>query len=797
MTKKSIIVILSIVIFCFKAGSVISQNNINSDNKFNKAITNDNSVSSDLSKIILVKINDYRIKHGLDSLFINSILTQAADNQAIYMSGNNEASLEQNGSLEKTSDRLVYYGGSVYGDEIVIKMPVTKGKEILTYNQLADDISFKLLTDKKSLTYFENPKYNFIGIGASLDEDMKKIYLSVVFGTYKSLNAGANRQNELNIPYTTKNYKLKAYDAKTCKLANNFKNIEELQKGLFVKDNKVYFKYDNVKKLKKILKKSKDGLAVDIIQKAQYPCIGDNIYDNNLVNKGILLKRVWAKKIFKKNLLENTKENKNKIEILLGNIPENIGTDYELNLLVIQDKCVCNNIFKTYLDEGNFKYTQKIDFVADTITFENQNYSPKAEKATLSFKIPFEKNKTEYEQKDIEPFFKSLKEPDFIVNNLAIIAYSSIEGIKENNLTLQQKRAESIVNAIKKRQKNAIVSKITATDNWEDFKRDVKTTEFEFLAKMTLEKAQDYIKEYQIKNRLETILKNHRYAQIDMEVTYDIEGTKKEQIYVVNRFNKAIEKNDLITALLIQKYIFNKILAGLYDTAAVYSQVIPENINTAGLLMNKLWLEMYFNKNNADYDYCSQIEKLHKLNKKNIYITFNYLYCRILNHEINDKIQTQIDSLYTSTFSKETVDLLNLEYQFMKLKATDTLPNSEILVNEILEKIKSIVNVDVSNSQNALKLCKIFIKHNDYDYAIKLIEPFIYVQNITEDLIYTYITLCSYVPYRIYSNKFLHATNVAYKMNPKKYCELFNGTKMSFQVFDNTQLKTNYCKYCK
>jgi hypothetical protein len=797
MCYNFIKILFFISLFFIENDYLFSQKNSLQINKFNKPVVNDSNLTPLISEILLSKLNDYHAKHNLDSLFLNPVLVKAAENQAKYMSLNNEASLEQKGKYPTTADRLIFYGGSSYGDEIVLKLQLKKEKDVPTYDQIADDIAFKLLTDKKYLAYTENPKYNFTGIGTAIDEGMKKIFISVIFGNYRSLNSYLVKNGEPNSLFSTDQFKLQPYDSKICKYSDNFKNIEELQKGLFVKNNKIYFRYDNVKKLRKIIKNPDDGLSVDIVQKSQYPCAGNNIYDNNLVNKGIMIKRLMEKKIFDKNLLSESKGNRNKIEILIGDFPENIGNNYELNLLIIQDKCVCKNIFKTYLDEGNFKYSQKIDFVADTITFGNQGYSPKAEKGKISFKIPFEKNKTEYDRKDIEPVFKSFNVPEFIVDQISIIAYSSIEGIEDVNLKLQQKRAESIVNAIKKRQKNALVSKISTADNWEDFKRDVKKTEFEFLAKMTLEKAQEYIKEYQIKNRLEPVLKDERYAQIDMDITYDIEGTRKEQQYVVDRFNKAIVNNDLITALLIQKFIFKKILAGLYDTSAVYGQVIPENSKTAGMLMNKLWLDMYFNNYNSDKDYCSDVNKLYQLNPKNLYITFNNLYCRILNHEINDNMQVKIDSLYSSTFSKETVDLLNLEYQFMKLRVTDTLPNSEILVKDILGKIKAIVNVDVTNSQNALKLCKIYIKHYDYDYAIKLIEPFIYSQNIPEDLIFTFITLCSYIPYRIWSNKFLHATDVAYKMNPAKYCDLFKGNKMSFQVFDNTEVKNKYCKYCK
>ena len=419
------------------------------------------------------------------------------------------------------------YGGSSDGDEVILRLPVKKDKDMMTYYQVAENIAFKFLTDKKYLAYFENPKYNFIGIGAALDDGMKKIYISAILGNYHTINAGAAGNEQQNL-YSTGQLKLKPYNPKSCKFIDNYRDIEELQKGLYVKDNKIYFRYDNLKKLKKIIKSSGDGLAVDIVQKSQYSCFGQNIYDNNLVNKGTMTKRVLEKKIFRNNLLKDNKSNKNKIGILLGDLPENIGKDYELNLLVIQDKCVCRNIFRTYLDESNFHYSQKIDYVADTLTFGEHEYSPKAEKNSISFIIPFEKNKTEYEQKDIEPVLKSLNEPDFIVDKISITAYSSIEGIEDINIRLQQKRAESIVDALKKRQKSAIVSKITTSDNWEDFKKDVKKTEFEFLSKMTLEKAQEYIREYQIKNRLEPVFKDERYARIDMDITYDIDKKRRE-----------------------------------------------------------------------------------------------------------------------------------------------------------------------------------------------------------------------------------------------------------------------------
>lgn len=799
MGLKYLIIILLIITFGCNPTLVFSQNNSNINKKYDKEIVNDSSFTYDIAKLLVAKFNDYRSKHGLDSLFINPLLRKAADYHARYMCFVDEVGLEEKAGYKATADRMLLFGGSKYADEIVIRVPVQKHNVIYTYNQIAEEIAFKLLSNKRYIPYFENLNYNYVGIGGSIDEDMKKLFVSVVFGNYKSFNAGANKRDKMTVPFSTKQYNIKPYDAKACRNSERYKNIYELQKGLFVKNNEIFFQNDNVRKLKRIIKNPNDGFAVDIVQKSQYFCDDVNIYDNNLVSKGILLKPVYSNKLLNKSILPKTRANRNKLLISLGKLPSNIGNDYELNLIVVQNQCACFNIFKTYLEDIKFDYNQKVEFVADTISFENQNYTPKYEKSIISFKIPFNKNITKYDQKEIEPLLKSLNEPDFVINSVTITAYSSIEGKQDVNKNLQDKRAESIANAIKKIQKNNIVSKINTAENWEDFKSDVENTEFEFLAKKSLEEAQEYIlKEYSnIKNKLEPILKNHRYALVDMEVTYNINNIKKEQQYVVCRFNSAVEKKDLTNALLIQKYIFKKVLAGIYDSTTVKNQIIPQNKKTAGLLMNKLWLQMYINKNDNDIDYYSDINKLHILNKKNHYIAFNNVYCMIQDRIIEDSIQTQIDSLYNSPFTKETVDLLNLEYQFMILRAVDTLPRSEQLEKKTLAKIKSIVNIEASDYESAYKLCKLFIEFNDYKYALKLIEPFVYTPGVFEDLIFTYISLCTLVPNRVYSSIFFHATKIAYKMNPKKYCKLINDGKMSFQVFDNPDVKQFYCKYCK
>ncbi len=757
-----------------------------------------------LEEIILEKVNKKRGEENYDFFVVNKILQNAAEDQATYMANKQEATLYQSGKKKTTGKRIAYYGGSTFGDEVVTKMSPKKGKYTLTYNTLADNIVFKLFKSKKSARVLMNPAYMLTGIAARLDEPKKKVYVSIVLGNYDSFNEGVSRREEMDLPYTTKKYGLKHRDKKICRKLRKYKNLYDLQQSLVVKDRKIYLDYPNMKKFKKIIKRdNKDGLAVDIVQRSQFDCTGPNIMDNSLVNRGIMLKRVWSKKLYKKNMYTG-KARKKRIKVLLGELPEGLDDDYELNLLIIKSKHVCRTIQPVPKVEGDVEYDRQLEWLADTVMGDSiKPYKVEPETKILTFKIPFEKAKYEYKPEDIEPFIEKLNEPDFIINKIKIYAYSSIEGSDKVNLKLQKKRAESILEAIKSRQKQKIQPEIKTAYNWDDFVKDLQGTEYEYLTKMDLKQAQQEIRKKHLAKKLEPWLKNQRYALIEMHITYDVSTPKKEQKYVLSRFNMAVENMNKPKALAIQKFIFKKVVSKVYDSLAVTGQKIPEKPGFAGLLMNKLWLLRYIREDDIDKNYCKKIDALYHLDKQNFYIKYNYLYCNVLNKTLNnedtiDWIQTQIDSLYEKPISKKTVDALNLEFQMRVVEAIDTTEKPSKLLLTTLDRIKEIVNIkERTDWQNAMKLSFLFVQAKDYNFAAKILEPYIYDDNVFEELLYNYILLSTYSDARIFSNKLVYAMKKLQKMDPERFCNLFDNKILSFQVFRNTQIKDLYCSKCK
>ena len=804
-SMKSKLVLLFYFLF-FSLFSTFAQQEFNKDTtKYNQEIDPSEFDEELFTKMLFDKINEHRIKYELDSIVDEDVLTKAAQDNGRYMASNNKETFIQSGKKKTTGDRIMFYGGSNFGYELTRKVTIKKGKVYLTYNQAIDEIIFKWTNSKKKLEILDDKNIVFVGIGPYIDGTEKRLYVSAVFGNYKSFNKGADKRKELAVPFTKKKYGLKSFDFTVCKKCKKYKNIGELQANLFVRDGKIWFKTDNVKKFKKLIKGGKDGIAVDIVQRAQYSCDDDNIIDNNLNNKGILLKRYYKNKLFKKNIYKDPKIRRQKLEVAIGKWPKKLVSkdNYELNLLIIKEKHVCYNIPQSYTDNGSLEFNQSGGLIADTVTIEGfDEYIPKPELTELNFKIPFEKNKSTYKQEDIQPFLDALNEPEFIIKDLKVNAYSSIEGNISANVNLQKRRAESIISTLKKMQNNNnIKAEIITDDSWEDFKRDVVSTDYPELAEKSKTEAQKIIREKKLSNKLEPILKNERYAEMSMTVTYDILG-KKQQAYVVSRFNRAAKSCDKDKALLIQKYIFKQVLNENYSKKAIYNQLIDSsNTNCAGLFMNKLWLEQWASGEDLNSNICKRIDVLNRLAPTNNFILYNKYICNINTWNSDNAsdifmFQKKIIDLYKSPLSKETVDNLNLEFQFKIIGKYDTLDKPIDIVVRSLERIKEIVNVDGSSWKDALKLSYLFMEHKDYDFGAKLLEPFIYNKFVFDELIFTYISLCSHSNYRMMSNRFYTAMLKAKESDKSRFCKLFAGDKLSIQALENTQVKKLYCKNC-
>jgi len=805
--KKILLLLLTTVVFVLYSKPHKAYSQAKNTDVYDEIIDPEKFDVNLFSQVLLFEINKHRTLFRLDEFIADkdNVLTSAAMLQADYMTDNKKLTYDNSKKKKTTALRAKKFGGSRVVAEYVTKESIGKGKSNYSYRKIATVVALKWFRAAKEKEILLNPYYNIAGIGANINIVQREMYVSIVVGNCTSYNSGVKDRNSLKVPYTKKKYKLKTYQVIPCKECEKFNDLDNLQKGLYAQDGKIYLSYDYIKNLQKIIKAKKDGFAVDIIQKDQFPCAGNNIIDYNLVNKGIMTKPKYTKKILKKNLMKN--EDPNKLKVCLGKLPAGISDDYELNLIIIQNKVVCKTLNRKFIEVGSIDFAKKTKFLNDTLTFKYSPYVIKPDSGMLTFRIPFEQGKYTYKQEDIKPFLDSLDEPDFIIKDLVISAYSSLEGSDATNINLQKKRAESIVLAIGERQKDIINTKIITSGTWDMFKKDIQQTKYDsiFSGFKTEAEAKDYIMKNQMLSELEPILKMHRYAQIVMRVSYDITGDK-EKIFAISKFNKAVKQKDVKTAYNIQQFIFRKVNTGAYEPEVLTKMIIPYDKQNSVLILNKMVFENHLKKDTAN-GYCQNIEKLYKLetgvgNKTpNPYIIYDYLNCQLLyaplgNEKKVTETQNQIDYLYNSKIKKDDVDALNLEYQFKIIKAFDTLKFYAPMVKNSVEKIKLLLGVKDSTWQNSYKLAVVMTKQKNYSYALNLLEPYVYNKDLTEDFLFLYLSLCSHEPKNLLTSRFAHIMNAASKMNPKRFCDLFKEDKFSMLVFEHPDVKALHCTSC-
>lgn len=753
-----------------------------------------------IEEIIFDQINSVLEKKELEQKTKNNILKLAAEDQATYMAVQESSELIREEKEKRTTgERLEAFGGSRNAVELSAKTSIKSGKIPYTYAKIADDIVFGWLTSSKKSSLIEGYNYNLIGISVKLDDRNRKVYTSVVLGNYKSFNEGPKYISNLETPYTQKTYGLSKPDPVFCKKVLKTNNIIDFHESLSIEGNVIYIETENIKNLKRLIGKKKDGLAVDILQKDQYACSGPNIVDHNAFNQGILTKRIYSTKLFKNNLAD-IEENKYNFKAQLGILPEGIDDNYELNLVLIKNKSVCTSIPQNFIIEPSGVYKRKVSLLADTVTVNSRfKYEPIADSMQLSMRIPFENKKHTYKTEDIEPFLKLLNEPAFFIYDMTITAFSSIEGTDNENKRLQKQRAESIISALEDRQKELINTTVITDYNWEDFKSDVQKTNHNIMASMKMEEAQAYIRNYSLNKELEPILINHRYAQIDMKVTYDISG-ENERPYVLKKFHNAIADNDKILSLSIQKFIMKKVLNNQYSPNVLFEMDIPNTRTFAGLQMNKLWLQQHMNQITFN-DFTAKVSKLHNLHPNNEYIAFNDLFLKVTAESFTNiteagNLQTKIDRLYFTPLRKDIVDGLNIKLQFKLISFADSTNSNAKLKEQCIDRIKEIVDIREESLQNSLKLADLFMENQDFSFALKTLEPWVYHPAVNEELLLTYVSLCSRYEMRQHTEKFNFAMTRIKELNPKKFCELLNGEFFSLKIFENNFIKESYCQQC-
>jgi hypothetical protein len=621
-----------------------------------------------------------------------------------------------------------------------------------------------------------------------------------LFITFTFFNFVGNAQNTYNIKNPG--------DATATKCATCLQTLklmpEEVQMGISISEkHEVYFIITDPVWFAKLFRTAADGIAVDLISKDQYVCGGTNKTEISWASKGTLLEPMYLPKLKANGItLPN-----GYYAVKMGEVPPNLwGKDLEANMLVIQNYNLCE--YKTFYQLPTFGwglldmglYLNKLVYKSDKDS--NKTLYQQVFQKEFKFIVPFQKGKYEYSASDVKPIFDSINLTEYDIKTITLRAYSSIEGPKKVNIDLQEKRAQSIVNALQGYQKSTIKMDIHASENWVEFLQDIKTTKYAAYATLTKEEIKTKLMDKTIAAELEPILKKHRkailYIELDKKNPYL--NTASEQL--VQQFNTSITEKNLLRAMEIQTVLYDRLRSEAAESYAKQLE-IPKKTEYNILLNNKGLFNFL-----VDRDAVAALKQFQELSK--LFPTegrFRYNIC-VLKFQLwlegtlttkPDEFKIEIYGLSKYGIPATLINRMLINYyiirgdQYMELK-------DYINKDKCLTSIQSIYKNLTMTDSDLVSLAQYFSYYAKYDWATALLKPKINNIDVDEELLFYYINLTvsdpEYTDKPEYRSIMLNAINI----NHERYCAAFNSiTKggITFQLLDDAYLQKTYCENCE
>lgn len=259
---------------------------------------------------------------------------------------------------------------------------------------------------------------------------------------------------------TEGNYNIKQPDRgrKECKrlltAIRSFPKEERLSP--VIEDGVVYLRLNDRKWLDLLIKGRSDGVAIDLVQQSQFGCTTEEKKSPWFSHDGFLMKPLYRTEI-RRNTFELEGGG---IAVYVGTVPDELANiPVEANYIILQKKYLCYSNRMINIDFHGWQLLEN-GLYYDTLSHDALKERYQDVTKTLHFVVPFQKNKSEYNQQDIRPLTDSLEMTDYAIREISIKSYTSIEGDPVRNMNLQNERAESIVSALQSYQSEKIQSTI-------------------------------------------------------------------------------------------------------------------------------------------------------------------------------------------------------------------------------------------------------------------------------------------------------------------------------------------------
>ncbi len=624
---------------------------------------------------------------------------------------------------------------------------------------------------------------------------MKKIAVLLIISLFALNNLKAQNNYNIYFPNNTDRnqkcqYFIQAFQQKP----------KEVTFGIKREGDKLFFEINNKKWFTQLFKNNGDGIAVDIVSKTRYACNQETILKQQV--KGLLLKPIYAKQ-----LRRNLKPSQNKrFRTLVGVIPKAlINNDLEFNILFLNNKSFCQ-YYNIYNLESYPWELLDMGVYLDSLTYKSKKIISNKDKfktryKTLTFTVPFKKNKAEYSPVDIKPMYDSLRLTNFNIKTIKIKAYASVEGSIKRNLELQKQRGNSIAKSLQSFQKPNIITEISTSENWVEFLNDIRNTSFDNLKNLSKKQVKQKLTGSYLK-QLEPYLKNHRKAVIILELQKKDKYKEMSISKLITLFNQSVLADKIKEAQIIQNSIFDKIKDKV-SPEAFKKMTIPKQKKYSTLL-NKNSIYKYLLNLRMALIVTNELHQLEKLDPNNKNIKYNLMVIKFFlwrNNALKESpktFKTSIKNLKKHAISQDLIDRMMVNFHI--IKAEKNMRKREYTKKD--ESVKFILNsykkFNLSN-YDYLSLAQFLTYYSKTGDAQKLLDKKVRDVTIDENLLYYYLNLTLINPTLTKTSAYRTIMLNAINLNKERFCKLFDPSGkggVTFQLLEDEYLRKTYCENC-
>jgi len=469
---------------------------------------------------------------------------------------------------------------------------------------------------------------------------------------------------------------------------------------------------------------------------------------------------------------------------------------------MIKSSCLCQTIVYNSLGGENLK-SLDLNFMLDTLSVSSRADSVLNQ---LTFTVPFGRNKSEYNEEDIKPFLDSLSLNRFDLKSIEVIAYSSLEGGERQNKIIQERRAKSILSAIKKYKLQDVETKMSTKENWEGFYESIKGSPYEEeFTKLSKEELLNVLNSDTLKIDLEPYLEETRKAKIILSVE---KVFMDEALFSVlpEWFEKALEDKDYVKAKVYQSVMLKNVENGNIGRDKILNLKIPHSKETVPFINNQIALRWYYsnatNKDSLHKYLLRDIETQLVVDPSNAFLLYNKTVLRLLLWSSDYKRETEprlvlreIKLLGSSSIEKWMINRLVLNYNLISADYYFDIKKFNEREKALVEVKKALFSSNLDRNQS-FKIANYFMFQLRIDWAIDIMKPFAIKENIDEEFLFTFLTVAIYSKEKIPEDEYVVFMKRAKELNKDRFCKLFGFPNMSFQLLQNIHVKNLYCKTC-